>query len=72
MRNNNISKIAYISIILLLISFVPISMYATTKNELEDQRQELDKKIEETNTEIQGVKSQMSKKYSIFLQHPIC
>lgn len=60
MKNNIIQKIAYISIILLMLFTVPISIYAASKSELEDQAHELDKKIEETNTEIQGVKSQMS------------
>ena len=60
MRNNIIRKIAYISIILVLVFSVPISIYAASKTELESQSHELDKRIEEKNTEIQGVKSQMS------------
>lgn len=60
MKNNIIHKIAYISIILILIFTIPLSIYATSTSELQDQSKELDKKIEEKNTEIQGVKSQMS------------
>ena len=60
MKNNIIQKIAYISIILLMIFSVPISIYAASKSELENKSQEIDKKIKETSTEIQGVKSQMS------------
>lgn len=60
MKNNIIKKTAYISIILLMIFTVPISIYATSKSELQEQSNEIDQKIKETNTEIQGVKSQMS------------
>lgn len=60
MKNNIIQKIAYIIIVLTIVSFVPISIYAASKTELENKSHEIDKKIEETNTEIQGVKSQMS------------
>lgn len=60
MRNNIIRKIAYISIILIMIFTIPVSIYATSTTELQNQSKELDKKIEEKNTEIQGVKSQMS------------
>lgn len=64
MYNNNIKKIAYISImivILLVLIFSNISMvYAATKSELQNQQSELDKQIEETSSEIAGVKSKMS------------
>lgn len=64
MNNNTTKKIAYtfiLALILLVLIFTNISMvYATTKQELQNERDELDKKIEETSSEIQGIKSQMS------------
>ena len=46
MKNNIIQKIAYIIIVLIIVSFVPISIYAASKTELENKSHEIDKKIE--------------------------
>lgn len=62
MKINNLKKIEYISIVLLimiLISNVFVA-YANQKSDLQNEQNSIDKQIEETNSEISGVKSQMS------------
>ena len=64
MYNNNLKKLAYISImtvILLVLLFTNVSLvYASTESELQSQQDALDKQIQETSSEIAGVKSKMS------------
>lgn len=62
MKINNLRKIEYISIILLMITLISniFVVYATQKTDLQNEQTNIDKQIEETNSEIAGVKSQMS------------
>ena len=62
MKNNIVKKFEYIvSIMLIIILLFSTVIYATSsKTELKNEEQNIDKKIEETNSEIAGVKSQMS------------
>lgn len=64
MYNNKIKKVAYISIILLILLILIFSnigmVYAATQTELQNQQNAIDKQIEETCSEIAGVKSKMS------------
>lgn len=62
--NNTFRKIAYIIsilvIALMLISFDFTLVYATNKSDLQNQQSELDQKINQTQTELAGIKSEMS------------
>lgn len=62
--NNTFRKIAYIIsilvIALMLISFDFTLVYATSKSDLQNQQSELDQKINQTQTELAGIKSEMS------------
>lgn len=62
--NNTFRKIAYIIstlvIALVLISFDFTLVYATSKSDLQNQQSELDQKINQTQTELAGIKSEMS------------
>lgn len=63
MKVNKLRKFEYISIILLIIvlcSNVLISFAVESKAELTNEQKNIDKQIEQTNSEIAGVKSQMS------------
>ena len=54
-------RIIFIMLVILVMLCGWISVtYAATTQELRDQQSDLDSKIEQTNTEIAGVKSQMS------------
>ena len=57
MNMEKVKRIIFINVLILIIllSFIGIS-YAATKSELND----IDEKIEQTNTEIAGVKKQMT------------
>lgn len=60
-----ILKIMFINIVaILIISQMLISSFAETSTELKNQQKDIDKQIEETNTEIAGVKSKMTKALS--------
>ena len=56
---NNLIKISYIFIIILMIVF-GLNVYAVTETELQNKKQEVDDKILQTNTEIAGIKDEMS------------
>ena len=62
--NNTFQKRAYICIAIItlfVLLFASVSnVYATSKNELQNQQSELDQKINQTQTEIAGVKDKMS------------
>ncbi len=62
--NNTFRKIAYIIsvliIALVLVSFDFTLVYATSKTDLQNQQSELDEKINQTQTELAGIKDQMS------------
>jgi len=62
MKINIFRKIEYISVIILtiILSSNIFIVYANEKSELTAEQHNLDKQIEETNSEIAGVKSQMS------------
>jgi len=61
MRVNNLRKIAYISImVLVLLTNSLYLVYAETEQELRDKQTNLDQKIKETSSEIAGVKSKMT------------
>ena len=58
-------KIIFINIVIIvLISQINIFSFAITSTELKNQQKDIDKQIEETNTEIAGVKSKMTKALS--------
>lgn len=57
---NNLKKITYILIVLFFLIFSLINVYALTESELQAQKNTLDEQINQTNTEIAGLKSQMS------------
>ena len=60
-----ILKIMFINIVaILIISQMLTSSFAETSTELKNQQKDIDKQIEETNTEIAGVKSKMTKALS--------
>ena len=56
---NNLKKITYILIVFLII-FCLKKVYATTETELQNQINSLDEQINQTNTEIAGLKTQMT------------
>lgn len=62
--NNTFRKIAYIVMMIftaLVLMFVNISMvYATSRADLQNQQSEIDQKINQTQTEIAGIKDKMS------------
>ena len=62
MKINNLKKIEYISIVLLIVVLISnvFVVYASQKSDLQNEQSSIDKQIEETNSEISGVKSQMS------------
>lgn len=62
MKINILKKLEYISCITLIIIllFNTVIFATSSKSELKDEEKNLDKKIEETSSEIAGVKSQMS------------
>ncbi len=62
MKINNLRKIEYISIIVLIITFASnvLMVYASQKSDLTNEQNSINKQIQETNSEIAGVKSQMS------------
>ena len=64
MYNNNFKKNAYISIMLIILFVLVFTnvniVFASTESELQNQQNALDKQIEETSSEIAGVKSKMS------------
>jgi uncharacterized coiled-coil DUF342 family protein len=57
----NLKKIAYVFIILLIltIGFV-MKIYAVTEEELKTKQSEIDEQIDSTNTEIAGIKDSMT------------
>ena len=59
MKKNIIKLIAYIFIILIF-SVATLTVYATTEEELKNKQNEIDKQIENTNTEIAGIKEKMT------------
>ncbi len=62
MKINNLKKIEYISIIILMVMIISQSfmVYASQKTDLTNEQNSIDKQIQETNSEIAGVKSQMT------------
>ena len=61
MKNHKGFKIAYISIVLFIISLTSVfSVFAATESELKAKKDNIDEQIKETNSEIAGVKSQMT------------
>ena len=56
---NNLRKISYILIVWLML-FCLTRVYAVTENELNDQLENIDAQINSTNTEIAGLKTQMT------------
>ena len=62
--NNTIRKLVYIIVTIITLAvliFANVSMvYATSKTDLQNQQSELDQKINQTQTEIAGVKDKMS------------
>lgn len=60
MKINNLKKVAYTIIILILIIINLGLTYAVTSSELESKKKDIDEQIAETNSEIAGVKSKMS------------
>ena len=65
MKNHKLLKIIFINIILiLLLTQILTFSYAITSTELKNRQKDIDKQIEETNSEIAGVKSKMTKTLS--------
>ncbi len=62
MKINNLRKIEYISIIVLIIMLISNAfvVYADQKSDLKNQQNDIDGKIKEINSEINDVKTQMS------------
>ena len=62
MKINNLKRIEYISIIILIVMIFSnrLVVYASQKTDLTNEQNNIDKQIEETNSEIAGVKSQMT------------
>lgn len=62
MKMNKVRKIEYISSILVMIMVLSnvLNVYASQKTELKNEQNNIEKQIQETNSEIAGVKSQMS------------
>ena len=62
MKINNLKKMEYISITILIMTLLSnvLVAYASQKSDLQSEQSSIDKQIEETNSEIAGVKSQMS------------
>lgn len=62
MKINNLKKVEYSSIIILMVIVLSnvLTVYASQKTDLTNEQNSIDKQIEETNSEIAGVKSQMS------------
>lgn len=62
MKINNLKKLEYISMVVLLVMLCSniLVVYANQKTDLKNEQSNIDKQIEETNSEIAGVKSQMS------------
>lgn len=62
MKNHKLFRIIFISIlVIILLTQVLTFSYAITSTELKKQQKDIDKQIEETNSEIAGVKSKMTK-----------
>ena len=62
MKINKLQKVEYIiSILLVVVMFLgTISVYASQKTDLTNEQNDIDKQIQETSSEIAGVKSQMT------------
>ena len=60
--NNKLKKTAYISIIMIIVVLIACGKisFADTKSDLQAQQRSIDNQIAETNSEIAGVKSQMT------------
>ena len=62
MKFNKILKVAYISIIILILLITSYgAVYAASKQELYNEKNSIDEQIRETSSEIAGVKSKMTK-----------
>jgi len=60
-KTNNSNKIAYISIIIIILTISHFGLvYAESTSDLQKEQGELDKKIEQTSTAIAGVKNKMT------------
>ncbi len=57
---NNLKKITYIFIIIFLIVFGLKNVYAVTEQELQEQKADVENKINQANTEIAGIKEEMT------------
>lgn len=61
MKINNFKRIAYISVIVIVLSITHLGMvYAESMSDLTNEKNDIDAKIAETNSEIAGVKHKMS------------
>ena len=60
MKVMKLKKLAYIFITIILLLSQICFVYAANVNELKDKQNDLQEKIDQTNTELQGVKSKMS------------
>lgn len=55
-----IKKVAYIILVLIIISFQPVYIWAATTSELKNKQNDIQEKIDEANTEITGIQKQKS------------
>ena len=62
MKINKTKKIAYISSIVLVLQILSniFAVYANQKSDLKNEQSSIDQQIEEKNSELAGVKSQMT------------
>ena len=56
----NIRRFIVLCLLSIMLFSTPLAIFAATKDELAEQQADINKKIEETSTELAGVKSQMS------------